>query len=299
MNRWIRRGLLAASGAVLLLAAAGVAGVQLAERKQQRRVTLPAYPVKYVDDAEHRERGRYLYASRGCVDCHGADGAGRVFIDDGHMVAKGPQIAPGARSVTAGYGPADWERTIRHGVKPDGRPLLIMPSQDYNRLTDDDLAALVSHVRHLPPADGGAAELRLPLPVRVMYGFGMIPDAASVIDHTLPPQAPVPEGVNVAHGEYVAQMCKGCHGAQFAGGKVPGGPPDWPAAANLTPGQGGVMSRYPDGDALLALFRSGKRPDGSAVRVMPFESLAQLSSQDVRALRLYLGTLPAREAGTH
>ena len=60
-----------------------------------------------------------------------------------------------------------------------------MPSEDYNRFTDDDLAALVAYVRQLPPAAGGGPVLDLPLPVRVLYGFGLIHDAADKIDHTL------------------------------------------------------------------------------------------------------------------
>jgi hypothetical protein len=36
------------------------------------------------------------------------------------------------------------------------------------------------------------------------------------------------------------------------------------------------------------MFRSGKRPDGSAVKVMPFESLREMSEVDLRALYLYL-----------
>ena len=77
--------------------------------------------------------------------------------------------------MVAKYTPADWERTLRHGVKPDGRPVMIMPSEDYNRLTDVDLGALVAYMRQLPPAAGGAAELVLPLPLRALYGLGHDP----------------------------------------------------------------------------------------------------------------------------
>jgi hypothetical protein len=66
-----------------------------------------------------------------------------------------------------------------------------------------------------------------------------------------PPQQPVAEGVTLAHGAYVANMCIGCHGEKLAGGKIPGGPPDWPAAANLTPGAGSVMPLYPDADSMI------------------------------------------------
>jgi cytochrome c553 len=168
---------------------------------------------------------------------------------------------------------------------------MIMPSEDYNRFTDDDLAALVAWLRQLPPATGGGAVVELPLPVRVFYGFGLIKDAAAKIDHTLPPAQPVAEGVTVAHGAYVANMCLGCHGPQLAGGKIPGGPPDWPAAADLRPG--GAMSRYANAQAFMQMFKTGKRPDGSTVQVMPFTSLRELSETDVRALHLYLSGLSA------
>lgn len=32
-----------------------------------------------------------------------------------------------------------------------------------------------------------------------------------------------------------AVPCTGCHGAHFGGGAIPGAPPDWPAARNITP----------------------------------------------------------------
>jgi mono/diheme cytochrome c family protein len=179
-------------------------------------------------------------------------------------------------------------------VNPQGRPLMIMPSEDYNRFTDGDLASLVAYVRQLPPASGQGAVVKLPLPVKALYGYGAIKDAAARIDHSLPPQQPVPEGVTPAHGAYVANMCIGCHGVGLAGGKIPGGPPDWPPASKLTPGEGSVMGRYPDAEALIAMFRSGQRPDGTAVKVMPFESLKEMSETDLRALHLYLKGLPGK-----
>lgn len=300
MNSWMKRSLIGL--AVLSAVCFGVLAlvVQHGQNKMNRVVTLPDYPIALRDDPGSIARGEYLYNSRGCAHCHGANGAGRTFIDDkqtGLRVA-GANISPGQGNVVSRYRAKDWEHTLRHGVKPDGRPVIVMPSEDYNRFTDDDIAALVAYVRHLQPAAGGAATLDLPLLVRVAYGLGFLQDAADMIDHTLAPAQPVPEGVTVEHGRYVGQGCQGCHGPNLSGGKVPGAPPDWPIAANLTPGEGSAMARYASAHAFKAMLRTGHRPDGSAVsQVMPFESLSQMSDVDTDALYLYLRSLPARSAG--
>jgi len=298
MKRWLRIGAWSALGVLLVAGAAFAIVVQLGERKQHRHVELAIVPVPYASDAAAVERGRYLYRSRGCAVCHGAQGAGDDVVNDpGGMLLHAPNITPGAATV-ARYTEVDWVRTIRHGVKPSGEPVMAMPSEDFNRFTDADLAAIVAYVRQLAPAAGAGATIRLPAIVRALYGAGLIPDAAETIDHTLPPSTPVAEGVNEAHGAYVANACIGCHGASLSGGKVPGGPPDWPPAANLTPGEGGLLSRYADAQALAAMFRSGKRPDGGTVNpAMPFGMLKAMSDVDVQALYLHLKTLPPKATG--
>lgn len=294
MRKPLKALIIVAGGLVLAAAGMVLLGLHLAEGRMHRKVDLEVRAVALAADQPVLDRGRYLYASRGCVDCHGSNGGGTLFLDDGSMRIKGPNISPGKGNVVAGYRTEDWVRAIRHGVAPGGRPLMIMPSEDYNRLTDADLAALVSYLKTMAPAEGGPAIVELPLPARVLYGFGILKDAAAKIDHSLPPAEPVAEGINIAHGAYVANMCIGCHGPQLAGGRIPGGPPDWPPASNLTTAEESVMPRYPTAESLLALFRTGARPDGTAVKVMPFGSLKEMSETDVRALHLYLRSLPAK-----
>ncbi|HEU4852023.1 MAG TPA: cytochrome c [Telluria sp.] len=298
MDKWIKRGAMVVGSVALVAAAAAVAGKVLGERKMARTLDIPVKPVAVFTDAAHIEHGRYLFSTRGCAECHGENGAGKVVIADGEMLVVAPNLTGGAHSVTAAYKDEDWVRTLRHGVKPNGRPVLVMPSEDYNRLTDEDVGSLISYVRSLPAVDGQATQIRFPLPATALYGFGAIRDAAEKIDHTLPPSEPVPVGVSVQHGAYVANACIGCHGATLSGGTIPGAPPNWPAAANLTPGKGSAMIRYADPESFMAMMRTRKRPDGTPISpVMPFDSLARMTDTDMRALHAYLKTVPAREFG--
>lgn len=293
MKTWLKRGALALVIVLLIAATVVAAGLWRAGQRAERRFDIAVKEVAVTSAPAALERGRYLFGSRGCADCHGADGGGRVFVQQGDSLRlAGPNITRGPGSAVLAYGTADWVRAIRHGVAPGGRALRVMPSEDYNRLTDADLGALIAHVQSLPPVSGGPAQIVLPLPARVMVGFGAIPDAVEKIDHALPPAAPVAEAVSVEHGRYVANMCLGCHGPRLEGGRIPGGPPDWPAAARLVPGEGNVMrTHYATADAFVAMLRSGRSPDGRELKVMPFEALRQLSDVDARALHLYLGSL--------
>ena len=295
---WLRRGLFTLIG--LAAAAAATLGLAIAsaDYKLQRRIELPVAAIGVPTDAAALERGRYLYLSRGCVDCHGSQGGGRTLINDGKgLHLRGPNIAQGS-PVVAGYRVEDWVRAIRHGIKPDGRPALVMPSEDYNRLSNEDLGALIAHLRQMPPAEGGPAILELSLPFKAMYGLGLIEDAAAKIDHSLPPSPAMASTVSVANGAYVASMCIGCHGPGYSGGKIPGTPPDWPPASNLTPGPGSAMHDYRSAEQFAAMMRSGKRPDGSAVStVMPFTALKEMNDTDLHAVYAFLQTLPAKPLG--
>lgn len=299
MNKWVKRTSLGLATLALIGVATVIAGKAAGERKLTRTIALAVAPVNVQGDPVQIEQGRYLFSTRGCADCHGANGGGKTVIKEGPMLVVSPNITSGANSVTTAYKIEDWVRTVRHGIKRNGNPVLIMPSDDYNRLTDDDMAALIAYARQLAPAAGGEAVVQLPTAVKVLYGFGALKDAAEKINHALPPSTPVVPAVSVEHGAYVANTCMGCHGPGLSGGKIPGAPPVWPATANLTPGKGSVMGRYPNAEVFMATLRSGRRPDGVAIStVMPFNSLRQMTDTDVRAVYAYLKTLPPREAGT-
>jgi mono/diheme cytochrome c family protein len=177
---------------------------------------------------------------------------------------------------------------------------MIMPSADFNPLSDQDVGAIIAYIKSLPAVTRELPTTQLHFLGRALWTAGQLPllDAAR-IDHTKPHPTQVAMATGAEYGHYLADVggCTGCHGPGLSGGKIPGGPPDWPAAANLTPGEGTVMGRYADATAFATMFKTGKRPDGATVRVMPFESLRELSDVDVQALHLFLKSLPARSAG--
>ena len=121
MRTWLKRAAIALTVLVLLAAATAALGVHLADRKAHRKVDVQVRPIAWREDAQSLERGRYLFQSRGCTDCHGANGAGHLFVDDGKgLRIKGPNLTSGPGGVVAAYRPDDWVRAIRHGLAPGG-----------------------------------------------------------------------------------------------------------------------------------------------------------------------------------
>lgn len=275
--------------------AAGAA-MFLSARKQSRivDVKVAAADLASVD----LYRGEYLFITRACSECHGKDGGGHVMVDDpkAGLLIRAPNITRGGETASS-YSDNDWLRLLRHGVKPSGKPAFIMPSEDYAQMADEDVAALVSYIRSLPAKPEFTAEFRLPLMLKALYAFGVIQDSAEKIDHTRPAPARVPEGIH-EQGAYVANTCAGCHGQGLAGGKIPGAPPAWPAAANLTGARDGAMVRYPSAETFREMMRTGKRADGTPIAVMPFANFAAMNDAELDALFTFLKTLPPRASGS-
>lgn len=123
MKPWIRHTGLGLAVLIGVGVAALFVASRLGERKMQRQVDIAASAVALRDDEPGIERGRYLFRTRGCAECHGDDGAGKDVMNDGKgLHIHAPNITSGAGGVTARYSATDWTRTIRHGVKADGRP---------------------------------------------------------------------------------------------------------------------------------------------------------------------------------
>jgi mono/diheme cytochrome c family protein len=120
---------------------------------------------------------------------------------------------------------------------------------------------------------------------------------AELIPHDAPrPIAPEP-GVTPEYGEYLSHSCKVCHGLTLSGGEIPGFPPDWPSAPNLTFGEGGRLPAW--GEAgFIQIIRTGQK-HGRAINsaYMPWESYRHMNDDELKAVYTYLQSLPPKAFG--
>ena len=244
-------------------------------------------------DAESIAAGQHMSVVRGCIDCHGENLSGAVFMDD---PAMGTLIAPnltGGQGGVENYSDSDWDKAIRYGVGPDGKPLLFMPSHEFYVLSDNDLAELIAYFRSLDPVDNPLPDSKVGLMSRVLFLAGQFPLLpAELIDHDAAQSTLTEAEVSIAYGEYLATGCVGCHGNDYSGGPIVGMPPDTPPAANLTPG--GPLGQWSEAE-FKDVLRTGVRPDGSIVDpVMPISAVGKMTDDELSALLLYFQSLPAK-----
>jgi mono/diheme cytochrome c family protein len=229
--------------------------------------------------------GRHMATAIGkCADCHGTRYEGKVFMQDpllGRISA--PNITPAG--VTSGYTDADWIRALRHGVKPDGRSVVVMPSYEFYNYGDEDLAAVVAYMKALPPVEHTPPSMKLGPMGRLLITANMFPVlAAEVIDHDAPHPAAPAVAPTADYGRYIASIgCVGCHGPTLQGGVPPADGPD------ISPY--GRIAGWSEDDFRLAL-RAGKRPDGTIIDIaMPWNMTAGMTDTEIAAVWQYLQSL--------
>jgi len=211
-----------------------------------------------------------------------------------------PNLTRGKGGVGGRLDAASAERAIRHGLGEDGRLLLYMPTTDFNALTDADTADLIAYVLAIAPVDRDIpAPAAGPL-MRTLFVLDKAPLVYALrVDQHAAHTATMAPAATAEYGRYLANGCAGCHGEHFSGGRVPGTPPSFPPARNITPDPGNGIGKWSKAEFDAAL-RSGKRPDGSTLNTfMPWKAFARLTDIEVDALWAYLQTVPARATSEH
>jgi mono/diheme cytochrome c family protein len=250
---------------------------------QAEAITIPS------GDAEAIARGQHLSeAVTLCSECHGDNLGGDELLDSAVI---GTLYAPNLTSGQGGLGDftdEDWVRAVRHGVGPDDKSLIGMPSQYLYYLSDADLGAILAYIQSVPPVDNEGPDSSLAIPGTILAALGMLGDLpADAIDHDTRPVAPE-VGVTAEYGEYLANIgsCHDCHGDNLTGGPSMGPPP----GPNLT--QSGDLGGWSEQD-FINTIRQGITPDGDTLDAddMPWDYYTRMTDDELKAIWMYLQTL--------
>jgi mono/diheme cytochrome c family protein len=287
--------ILGALVAIMAIAIGVLWGIGTVRANQEYEIAVVAPPVP--TDSEAIARGQHLaVAILTCTSCHGETLEGDLeFAIPGLLTIPTPNLTAGAGGVGSFYSDEDWVRAIRHGVGYDKRALFIMPSNGFTHISQEDLGALIAYLKSVPPVDNAWPEREIGAIARVMMAIGAFPPfAAETIDHARLPQPGPEPGVNVAHGEYLTRTCTECHGTGLSG--KPFGPPgEEVLSPNLTPG--GPLAAWREED-FIKTMRSGETPGGKVLSEdMPWKSYGTMTDDELKAVWLYLQSLPALVQG--
>jgi mono/diheme cytochrome c family protein len=256
------------------------------------------------------ERGSYLVNHvGGCLNCHserdwnlysgpvkpGTAGGGAYVTLFGKPYAYSANLTP--------TGLHDWSdgevvRAMTSGVRNDGTALHPLMSYDtYSHLGQEDVYAIVTYLRTLPPVQNNPPRPKLGLVMGVL---------ARVLPQPWKPQPAPSPADSVAYGRYLVTFaeCDVCHGLKFSGGhsfQIPGQEKGLAVvSSNITPDKEtgiGTLSR----ESFIGRFKAFASPEsqripvpaGKANTVMPWVQYAGMTEQDLGAIFDYLRTLPA------
>lgn len=273
----------------------------LSQSRLTRVYQLPDETVAIPSDAESIANGKHIFQFRGCEACHGENLEGMVYLDDpaiGKVISS--NLTTGSGGVGGEMTDDDWVRAIRHGVRPDGTGYLFMPSTEFYYLSDDDLGDVIAYIKSVPPVDNDLPVSSISFTGRMV--MTLVKDITFIPAELIPhndarPTAPE-VGITPEYGAYLTQSCHVCHGMTMSGGVIPGFPSSWPPAPNLTFGAGSVLPTWSEQDFITAL-RTGMTPTGVELRseYMPWNSYKFMSDDELKAVWLYLQSLPKVEYG--
>ena len=265
--------------------------------KLHGKYDVPVETLAIPSDQAAVARGKHVATIHICQDCHRDNFSGQSESVPGLITMAFPNLTSGAGGVGATNTDEDWVRAIRHGVGHDGRGLSLMPSATWYYLSDEDLGALIAYLKSLPPVDNEMPPADLGPLGRVMLVLGKLPPEiipnVTVIDHYAPrPVAPEP-GVTVEYGKYLAHTCALCHGTNFNGRMITAEAQY--LAPNLT--SGGELHYWSEEDFMTTL-RTGVTPSGHHLKeFMPWKYFGQMTDDEMKAVRMYLQSLPALPQG--
>ena len=262
--------------------------------------------------------GKTMFFAGGCASCHAAPAskdcenpkiADRLELAGGRCLKTPfgtfyvPNISPDSESGIGGWTTPQFIKAMREGVSPSGEHYYpAFPYTSYQRMADTDLTDLKAFLDTLPAIKSDVPEHDLSFPFNIratLMGWKfMFLDGKRF--------QPDPEKSDLLNrGAYLVEgpgHCGECHSPRnilggivsdkrFSGAEDPEGKGVVP---NITPHSEGIED-WSEADIVTSL-ETGLTPSfdtfgGNMVKVQ--ENMAELSSQDRKAIAAYLKSLPA------
>jgi mono/diheme cytochrome c family protein len=267
-----------------------------------------------TEDPAAVERGRYLAHAANCVSCHTRAGgepfAGGLAFETPLGTLHSTNITSDTGTGIGGWSLDDLRRALREGIRADGAHLFpVFPYPAYTRLRDAEIADLYAWLRTLapvsytPPANGWLLRLRWPMAV---WNWLFL-DAGPYRDDPS-------RDAEWNRGAFLVQgpgHCGSCHtprnwllaersdralqGALIHGEVASGKQRPWYAVDLSGAPQGLASWKIED---LVGYFQKGFSARGASSGPMNEvigNSLRHLESADLRAMAVYLKSLPGTE----
>lgn len=269
---------------LIVLLAAGVYAVSASRLNRTYEVTAD-FTLNVPTDPESIAAGEKLATVYLCGECHGANLAGQLFVDDptfGQIYSA--NLTAGENGVGRAYSDEEIARVIWYGVKPDGSPTVGMPAEFHQAIHIADMEKLIAYLRSVPPVDTDYPPSSYGPMMRVMHTANMFPlIPAEKVDASQPPLDPIFLEETLTYGAYLAAFCAHCHMADFAGDAEMFGSP------NITPAAIGAWTEA----EFMRAVTEGVRPDGTLLdpKEMPWETFNRYTDEELQALWAYLQTV--------
>ena len=251
-------------------------------------------------------KGKSLVEAGDCASCHTADPAkpfaGGKRIDTPFGGIYSPNLTPDRDTGIGDWGDADFTRALRYGEDPDGsRYYPAFPYPYFTRMTKDDTLAIRAYFATLTPFKNEIKppELRWPFGYRVlMRAWNYLFFKPGLFEPDQSKSAEWNRGGYLVTG---LGHCGACHtpknffgadktGLTFSGGQVDG----WFAPRLDGAARSGLKSwSVEDIAEYLQSGRNGRSHADGLMAEVVVNSTSKMSDADVRAMAVYLKSLPA------
>jgi len=259
--------------------------------------------------AETIAHGKALVVAGGCAGCHTADpakpfaGGGRIATPFGGIYP--PNLTPDNETGLGSWTDEDFVRALRLGIAPDGsRYYPAFPYPYFTKLIRDDILAIRAYLGTLDPVRNKVPPPELRFPFNLRSGMRLWNWLYFRPGILMPDQA---KGAEWNRGRYLVEglsHCGACHtpknllGADEADQAFGGNRVDGMFAPRLDSAARSGLKSW-SADDIAEYLQSGRNAKSNAGQIMSdvvLGSTSKMSDSDIKAIAVYLKSLPAGAA---